>query len=262
MHIKIKPKRGGPDNGRWLLTYSDLITLLMIFFIMMYVISNVNAQKFAKMANVLGQVFGNKSAGVLNNGTSILKDSGNTNPKASNGNDAQDISQLNQVKQELEGYLKSKSLNGKVSVTLEERGLVISLQDTILFDSGSAILTPEAGSIISDIGAKLQALSNFIRIEGHTDDLPIQTVKYPSNWELSSARATNVVRELIMHSQISSDRLSATGYGEYRPLETNDSEQHRQMNRRVDILILKETYKQVEPANSTMNGAAVGKTQQ
>ena len=121
---------------------------------------------------------------------------------------------------------------------MEERGLVISLQDIVLFPSGSAGITPEAKKIIADIGAHLKTLPNYLRVEGHTDNLPINTPKFPSNWELSSARATNVVHELINRCGIHPERLSATGYGEYRPKVDNDSVGHRQMNRRVDILIL------------------------
>ena len=153
---------------------------------------------------------------------------------------------MNQIKAQLEKYFQMKGIAGRVSVQMEERGLVISLQDTILFNSGSATLTPDAGNIIAEVGKNLQSLQNFVLVEGNTDNLPIHTTEFPSNWEFSSARATNVVQELILCG-IAPERLSANGYGEYRPQVANDSDEHRQMNRRVDIVILRTMYSQVEP---------------
>ncbi len=243
-HRRRKPHDGdGPSMERWLLTYSDMITLLMIFFIMMYVISNVNAQKFQRMAEAFGEAFGSQPGYAISEDAPL--------PQVPDKKDIEgtgtDLPQLTKIKSELEQYLKEENLEGQVSIQMEERGLVISLQDIVLFPSGSASLTPEAKKIIADIGVHLKALPNFLRVEGHTDNLPINTPKYPSNWELSSARATNVVQELITQCGIPSERLSATGYGEYRPKVENDSVGHRQMNRRVDILILRETFKDVEP---------------
>jgi chemotaxis protein MotB len=235
-------KKGGPSMERWLLTYSDMITLLMIFFIMMYVISNVNAQKFQQLAEVLGAAFGSKNAAILENGNSILP-----NTASESTGDSQDLAQLKAIQNQLNAYLKQKGLDAKISVDLEERGLVISLQDTVLFDSGSAELTPGAKGIINSIGQMLKPVPNYLRIEGHTDNVPIHNSDYPSNWELSAARATNVVQQLISESGLPPSRLSATGYGEYRPRVSNDTTKNRQMNRRVDILILKQTLKEVEP---------------
>ena len=227
---------------RWLLTYSDMITLLMIFFIMMYVISNVNAQKFQQLANTLGSVFGNQGNIMPNTGNSILQDQVNL----SGGSNEADIAQMNQIKEQLEKYFQMKGIAGQVSVQMEERGLVISLQDTVLFNSGSAALTPAAENIIAEVGKTIQSLPNFVLVEGNTDNLPINTAEFPSNWELSSARATNVVQELILCG-VAPERLSATGYGEYRPQAPNDSDEHRQMNRRVDIVLLRTMYSKMEP---------------
>lgn len=227
---------------RWLLTYSDMITLLMIFFIMMYVISNVNSQKFSQLANTLGSVFGSQGNIMPNPGNSIVQDQVNL----SGGNSEADITQMNQIRAQLEKYFQMKGIAGRVSIQMEERGLVISLQDTVLFSSGSATLTPDAGNIIAEVGKNLQSLPNFVLVEGHTDNLAIHTAEFPSNWELSSVRATNVVQELILCG-VAPERLSASGYGEYRPQAPNDSDQHRQTNRRVDIVLLRTMYSKVEP---------------
>jgi chemotaxis protein MotB len=227
---------------RWLLTYSDMITLLMIFFIMMYVISNVNSQKFQELANVLGSAFGSQGNIMPENGNSILQDQVNLN----SGQNSADVTEMARIQEQLNRYFQMKGLSGRVSVQMEERGLVISIQDTILFASGSATLTPDAGATIDDVAKTLQSLQNFILVEGHTDNLPIATPEFPSNWELSTARATNVLQQLI-RCGITPERLSATGYGQYRPRVPNDSDADRQMNRRVDIVVLKTVYSQVEP---------------
>ncbi len=234
-----KKEGGGPSMERWLLTYADMITLLLIFFIMMYVISNVNSQRFQELANVLGAVFGNPGSIMPSPGNSILQN------QIPNSNTA-DAAQMAQIEAQLEQYFQMKGITGQVSIQMEERGLVISLQDTILFASGSAGLTPNARNIIDEVGKNLISLPNYILIEGHTDDLPIHNPEFPSNWELSSARATNVVQEMIQCG-ITPARLSATGYGEYRPRVPNDSDEHRQMNRRVDVVILRTEYSNVEP---------------
>ncbi len=225
---------------RWLLTYADMITLLMIFFIMMYVISNINTQKFQALARVLGSAFG--SSDILSNGNAILPEEVN-----SMGPINSDTSQLALLQKEIQEQIANEGFAGKASVSLEQRGLVVSIEDTVLFASGSVDLTPQARQIITKLGLTLKPLPNYICIEGHTDDVPINTQQFPSNWELSVARATNVVQELIADCGIDPGRLSATGYSEYRPVVPNDSDEHRQTNRRVDILLLNGSFNAVEP---------------
>ncbi|NPV28864.1 MAG: OmpA family protein [Firmicutes bacterium] len=228
----------GPSMERWLLTYADMITLLMIFFILMYVMSSINMQKFRALAAALNVALKGEPTGIFREG----------GPSFMPG-EGEEASQMANVQRELEAYLEKQNLANLVTIREEERGLVVSFQETVLFPRGSATLTPEARRIIAQVGAILKDLPNYIRVEGHTDNLPINTPQFPSNWELSSARATNVVRELIAASQIPPARLSATGYGEYRPRYPNDSEAHRQLNRRVDILILRTMYGEVEPSS-------------
>lgn len=244
---------GGPGMERWLLTYSDMITLLMIFFIMMYVISNVNTEKFKALADNLSMVLrGAPPSGIMQDG------SGSPVPAITG-----EAAQMAELEKELKEFISKEHLTGQISVQMEERGLVVSFQATVLFDRGSAELTPEAKRIIAVLSAKLKNMPNYLRVEGHTCNLPINTPLFPSNWELSTARATNVVEELIASSGIPANRLSATGYGEYRPLYPNDSESNRQMNRRIDILILKTKYAQVEPeqgSNTEMNKEDPGVT--
>ena len=224
---------------RWLLTYADMITLLMVFFIMMYTISTVNADKFRALAENLGMVLtGSPPAGIMEEGTN------STVPELTG-----EAKHLADLQQALNEFIAREELGEQITVNLEERGLVVRFQTTVLFARGSADLTPEARRIIDRVGDRLNDLPNYIRVEGHSCDLPINTPQYPSNWELSTARATNVLQELISSCNISPERLSAIGYGEYRPRVPNINESSRQMNRRIDIVILRTKYDEVEPNN-------------
>jgi chemotaxis protein MotB len=137
---------------------------------------------------------------------------------------------------------------GAVRLRHDERGVVIQLTDKTLFDSGSAVIREDAKPILSRVATLLKSIPNQIRIEGHTDNRPIRTARYPSNWELSVARATNVLRYLEEVHGISPGRLSASGYGEWRPLRPNTTEGNRALNRRVDIIVLREEVAALEPA--------------
>ncbi len=229
----------GPSLERWLLTYADMITLLMVFFVMMYTISTVNADKFRALAENLSMVLtGSPPAGIMEEGTN------STVPELTG-----EAKHLADLQQALNEFIAREELGEQITVNLEERGLVVRFQTTVLFARGSADLTPEARRIIDRVGDRLNDLPNYIRVEGHTCDLPINTPQYPSNWELSTARATNVLQELISSCNISPERLSAIGYGEYRPRVPNINESSRQMNRRIDIVILRTKYDEVEPNN-------------
>ncbi len=237
------------SHERWLITYSDLITLLLIFFVVMYSLSSINARKFKALAVSLAHAMGG--------GRSVLTDTG---PSLAPGVSPPGLEQeeqmakemaenagLEEIKQELERFIAENGLTGRVSVSLEERGVVLSFQEVALFPLGSAELTPEARETVRKLGPILNKVPNYLRVEGHTDDLPINTERFPSNWELSVARATSVVQEMTGRLGIAPHRLSATGYGEYRPRAPNDSVENRQKNRRVDIVILRSRYETAEP---------------
>ena len=125
-----------------------------------------------------------------------------------------------------------------VKVLKIDRGVVIRLNDTMLFDPGSAIIKPQAKATLEKISVSLAKFQNPILIEGHTDSMPIRNEKFPSNWELSTARATNIIKYLTENQKFPPSRLSAVGYGEYMPIEQNTTPQGRAKNRRVDIIVL------------------------
>lgn len=248
------------NKDRWLLTYSDLITLLMVFFVVLYALSSVDVKKYQAVALSLSAAMGG--------GQSVFNDPGASLAPGISGSDVinldeagsefEEQNEMEQIKKELEVYIEQNGLSGSITVTTEERGLVVSFQDAALFPIGSAELMTDAKGKINGIGTILIQVPNFIRVEGHTDNLPIKTSIFPSNWELSSARATSVVHELIYAVDFAPSRLSATGYGEYRPRAANDSEEQRQRNRRVDIVVLRNKYETAEPVSQLPSLLDVG----
>lgn len=143
--------------------------------------------------------------------------------------------------------LLDKGMEGKVELTMDERGIVISFKERMFFQIGSADILQEAYPLLSEVGVILKNQGFPLRIEGHTCDLPIRNVKYPSNWELSAIRAVNVARFLIERNQMDADLISTAAYGQYRPIVPNESEENRARNRRVDIIILNASLRQSPP---------------
>ncbi|MHB0938743.1 MAG: OmpA family protein [Armatimonadota bacterium] len=234
-----RKKKGGheePENAeRWLLTYADMITLLMAFFIMMYSMSVLNLEKFNEAAFSIRSGFG----GTLKGGKHLLR----SEPGSGSGISViahifEHERPLHEVKAELTGYSEKNNITDKVAVLTEKRGIVVSISaDNLLFAAGSAEIKPAAFAILDKVASKVKRMPNDIMVEGHTCNIPISTSSYPSNWELSAARASSVVRYLTHHG-VPPARLMAVGYGEARPRLPNDTEAHRAMNRRVDIVIL------------------------
>ena len=240
----MRPKPGGKEGGagghdqagmlRWLLTYADMITLLMAFFIMLYSMSVLNLAKFRQVAFSIRSGFGGVVPG---QGQSPLGTSGqfSIKPTALVGDTAgvpwRMISQLKE-------FMKARKLSDRLRIYADERGLVISLlSDKVLFEVGKADIREEAKPVLDKIAGIIASVPNQATVEGHTCDLPIHTAQFPSNWELSTARATNVERYFIESKHIAPGRLSAAGYANHRGVVPNDSPKHRMMNRRVDIVI-------------------------
>jgi chemotaxis protein MotB len=213
---------------RWLLTYADMITLMLALFIILFAMSSLNRVKFQQFARDVSGGFDNQWAinqppngGV--NGQQLL----NSN------------AEIPEIERQLERYVKQNRLSNRVQVRMDRRGLVITLlSDNSYYDSGSAELRPETKKILDEVDVFLRENDNLIRVEGNTDDVPIATAAYPSNWELSTARAVNVVRYLVEADSLNPTRISAAGYGQYRPRTDNSTPERRSENRRVDIVLL------------------------
>lgn len=244
------------NSERWLLTYSDMITLLMIFFIIMYTMSSVNEAKFQALAESLNITLEGGTGMFDSTGPSMMKGTtAGTTAGETAGTGKTEAQMLSDAQKELETYLKAEGLYKNVTLKSEERGLVISFQEMILFPGGQANLTPQARAIMAKVATTISKLPNYIRVEGHTCDLPISNGAYASNWELSSARALTVVHEFMDAGKIAPQRLSATAYSEYRPRKPNDSEQNRAQNRRVDIVVLNSKYIDIEPGYHDIPGS-------
>ena len=228
MRRRRKKEDGHNDSERWLLTYADLITLLLAFFIVMYSMSRIDAKRFGKMAEAL--------SGVLKGGTTVFKNL--NDEEVLKGHGLLKLGDLRVIQKQIEERFSEFEKQGEVQTEITERGLVVHIMDAALFREGSAILEPRAMNVLDIIRDRIIDIPNHIRIEGHTDDRDINTVSYPSNWELSTTRATQVVRYFIDNYGLPPSRMSALGYGEFRPIRPNNSIENRAKNRRVDIVIL------------------------
>ena len=232
------------SSERWLITYADMITLLMVFFIVMYSMANTDLKKFAQVAESMQIAFhmygvGAGQGGILEkqkkqgDGSSILK---NLPPMQRD---------YVSVSADLSAFAVQAGLEGQINVNTNVEGIIISLSDALAFESGSADLRPEATETLHKIAQVLLTTENRIRVEGHTDNLVTNNPLYPTNWELSAMRAVTIVRYLIEHEGIAPARLAAAGYAEFKPVAGNDNRSNRALNRRADIVII---YPQSSPA--------------
>ncbi len=266
-------RRGGvakheDSNERWLLTYADMITLLMALFMVLFSISSVNISKWVTLQRALRAAF---SGNILPGGKAIAKPGASANAShAPSSIDVQAIvpvtantasalqststhgaasspaqaaaehqSQLfAQIKHELDEYARAHGFAGKVQTSIEPRGLVIRvLTDDLLFASGQAALNGRSSSLLDEISQLLNLAGEHpVNVEGNTDDIPIHSSVYPSNWELSTARASTVVRFLSQHG-VSPARLTATGYADQHPIASDATPSGRARNRRVEIVL-------------------------
>lgn len=248
---KQKETECPPGVEPWMATYGDMVTLLLCFFVLLFSFSTIDAEKFkAVMKSFQG------SLGVLSGGKTIY-----TMPYVNAGEIPEDLNaealleeleKLKELKEKLDEYATEKQLDDSLVAEISERGVVIRVLDKISFDRGSADIKPETLGIldfVSDTLKQEEFADRHIKIEGHTDADPIHNAKYDSNWELSAARAMNVVKYFQEVSGIPGDRLSGAGYGEYRPVAPNDTDENKAKNRRVDIIILKKDFELLEPIN-------------
>lgn len=233
-------KRARDDSssaGSWLTTYSDMVTLLLAFFVLLFAFSSLDEGRFSAIIAAFQNYLG-----VFSESQSILDSPG---PLPFDYSDMGQ-QQLQRLFEELSDFIDEKGLQG-VELEMQERGLIVRFAEQVFFDLGEAVLKPEALDILGDIADILKDLPNPLRVEGHTDDWPIRTSRFPSNWELSVHRATNVVRYLIEKDGFDPHKLSVAGYSEYRPIRPNDTAQNRALNRRVDIVILNIDMWSLEP---------------
>lgn len=243
MGRKKKLKVDDSIHNEWLGTYSDTVTLLLTFFILLYSFSVVDAKKFKDVSRAFQSILVGSGGdtifdNTMNNGNVPLQ--GNTNE----GSDilaekikAQQI-QNQALFKKLKNDINSAGLDAKVKVFDGAKGVVFEFSDNVLFDSGKAQLKNDSLPILDKVSIIIKDISNSIVVEGHTDNVPIKNPEFKSNWELSCFRAVNVLKYFIEVKNINPARLSAVGYGEYKPLAKNDSKINKAKNRRVNIMIL------------------------
>ncbi|HUK34362.1 MAG TPA: OmpA family protein [Vicinamibacterales bacterium] len=220
-----------PSHERWLVSYADFITLLFAFFAMLYASSRIDAHKLQQVSQALQVAFDKTAQGrAAAVGTGVLPERGSR--LVPSALDARTLGER------MTRALASELQAHQIEIGVESRGLVLSIPEAGTFSTGSDQLSPTAEGLISRVASVLADAPNQVRVEGHTDDVPIHTWRFNSNWDLSTARATRVVEFLSSRSGIAPARLSAAGYGEFHPRAPNDTPISRARNRRVDIVVL------------------------
>ena len=228
----------------WLVPYADILTLLLALFIVLFASADANKTKFTQMAQSLSAAFSG-SPSVFDNNIAISPEINSTKPDQAKDDPSKEQShlretvQLLEVKKEIDKYINQNNLVGDLSTALTEDGLMIRIKDSALFPSGSAELRPESERLGAEIAKMLATLPQKVVVSGHTDNVPINTREFPSNWELSSKRAINFMKSLLAQGKLQPERFSAIGYGEYRSMAANDGEDGRAKNRRVEVLIMR-----------------------
>jgi chemotaxis protein MotB len=262
-----KPHEEHENHERYLVTYADLITLLLGLFVILYASSKADTPKYIAISNALRNIF-NGSGRVLDVGGAR----GGAMPKLPNPSKAGGDVGLGQLQirimealeilppdSSVAGADSSRAQGGQknkggIQIELQERGLVIHLSESMFFDSGLAEIKPEGLEVLDLVAPALRSTVRMIRVEGHTDNTPIHTERFPSNWHLSAVRAINTATYLIDQHRIPSTRVSVAGYGEFRPVVPNETPEQRQTNRRVDLVILSTQESSREPVSLSEAG--------
>ncbi len=234
------------DKGapKWMVTFSDLMTLILVFFILLFSMSVVDATKFRAVAESFQQraifdfypsivPFENPAEDV-----EVKRDpSDDVNDPLRDFNKKENDYELDLLIQEVQEFLEENQLTEVISASRDDRGVVLVLQERTLFETGEAQILEGAKPFLTKVGGLLETIPNLVKVEGHTDSRPISTFRYPSNWELSGARASSVIRYLIEQNDIEPYRFLAIGYGDTRPVVPNTTVENLQTNRRVVIVI-------------------------
>lgn len=242
---KVNKNLGAP---RWMVTFSDMVTLILVFFILLFSMSQIDQVKF----EAVSESFRNRM--ILDFFPSTVP---NNHPSErmnnqQNGTDFHDflhpskkdkdkeVDALASLMNDVEDFLGENALSSIVTAQRTERGVILVLQERVLFDSGEAEIVKAGEPFLNKIGELLENIPNHVKVEGHTDSRPISNYRYPSNWELSGARAGSVIRYLINEHDLDEKRFSVAGYGDTKPVAPNDSVVNWSKNRRVEIVILED----------------------
>jgi chemotaxis protein MotB len=257
------------NHERWLVSYADFITLLFAFFVVMFATTQTDKAKAKQVSDAVKEALENGGVKAIvheilggtvddkGKGNAQMKGPGGAQKAAKNAATAEIVPSVQELSKELENEIKL----GHIEVHMEARGLVVSLRQAAFFPSGADTVAPETLPVIQKIAKLLHGVPNSLRVEGHTDSIPIHTARFPSNYELSGARAIAVLNALSMQYDVPRERLAFAGYADTAPVDTNDTEDGRRHNRRVDIIILNQQALINEPGKKAegKEGAAAGK---
>jgi chemotaxis protein MotB len=264
-----KKKQAAPENHeRWLVSYADFITLLFAFFVVMFASSQADKGRAKAVSEAVEKALEDGKMPAISailGGTVYDKGKGNDAMKgpAVKAKDKdkkpeeppKKLTELAPAMQSLAIELQKEIRKGQVQITLEPRGLVISLKEAAFFASGDDAIRTSSYPIVAKLAAVIQKLNNPLRLEGHTDSIPISTPRFRSNWELSAARSIAMLELLSTKFDVARDRMAIVGYADTVPIESNDTEEGRAKNRRVDIVLATPAGMRVEPGQAPQAAA-------
>jgi chemotaxis protein MotB len=261
-----KEHAGHVNHERWMVSYADFVTLLFAFFVVMFATSQTDKAKVQQVSDSVNEALskGGVAAAVheILGGTVDERGKGNAQMKGPGGSNASKVPNPTKVAELLPSMhyltkeLEQDIRDGKIELHIEPRGLVISLRQATFFPSGGEAMDPATYSSIEKIAGTIRDLPNPVRLEGHTDSVPIHTTRFRSNWELSAARAITMMDLLADQYGIPQARMAIGGYGDSSPIETNDTAEGRAHNRRVDIVILSQKALMSEPVSASAANSA------
>ena len=235
---KKKKQLDEPTGNEWMGTYSDMVTLLMTLFVLLYSMSSVDAAKVQAISNAFSVLSGKAADSILEydkyEGTEPIIGG---ESKVENTIEESENSENRTMYESVKEFVQENRLDSTIEIAQNEKGVVLQLKDNILFQSGQAELKTESSEILDKINTLISIMPNSVIIEGHTDNIPISNSKFKDNWDLSSIRATNVLRYFTEIKQQDPTKFRAAGYGEYKPKVENNSDENRAQNRRVNIII-------------------------
>ncbi|SDK43917.1 flagellar motor protein MotS [Sediminibacillus albus] len=243
-----KKRRSNKGTPKWMITYADMVTLILVFFILLFSMSQIDLVKFEALAESFknNMIFDYSPSPVPMENPAESTDKRDSEEKTEEDQveetkDADDHQEsIDELLKKVTAFLDENDLNNVITANRTDEGVVLILQEKVLFESGEANIIDEGKSLLDKVDTLLSNIPNKVRVEGHTDDRPISNYRFPSNWELSSARASSVIRYVIENGSIDESRFSAAGYGDTRPLVANDSPENWAKNRRVEIVILQQ----------------------
>lgn len=223
----------------WLLPYSDMLTLLLALFIVMFAMGQTDAAKFQAMSKQFNMIFAGGSGVMQQDGSSMIPMDGEGGQGSGVNSAKAEEDKMTEIKKILEQEIGKDGYSDKIKVDLTSEGLEIAIQDAVLFKSGDADVLSNVSPLLIKISNMLRDLDNKVKIVGHTDNLPISNAKFRSNWDLSAMRAINVMNFMVTSTGITGNRASVEAHGEYFPKYDNNTEEGRAKNRRVEIIVIR-----------------------